>query len=61
MLDTFKHNVITCLMLATSRQKEDFDINVTDHMLYALAPLPYATGLLPLLFADEIDIDSCPR
>lgn len=60
MLDTFKHNVITCLMLATSRQKEDFDINVTDHMLYALAPLPYATGLLPLLFADEIDIEFLP-
>ena len=60
MLDTFKHNVITCLMLATSRQKENFDINVTDHMLYALAPLPYATGLLPLLFADEIDIEFLP-
>lgn len=29
-------------------------------MLYALAPLPYATGLLPLLFADEIDIEFLP-
>lgn len=28
--------------------------------IYALAPLPYATGLLPLLFADEIDIEFLP-
>ena len=60
MLDTFKRNVITCLMLATSRGKESFDISVTDHMLYALAPLPYATGLLPLLLQDEIDIEFLP-
>lgn len=60
MLDTFKHNVIACLMLSTSRAKGDFDISVTDHMLYALAPLPYATGLLPLMFKDEIDIEFLP-
>ena len=60
MLDTFKHNVMSCLILATSREKGDFDISVTDHMLYALAPLPYVTGLLPLLFKDEIDIEFLP-
>ena len=60
MLDTFKHNVMSCLILATSRKKGDFDISVTDHMLYALAPMPYVTGLLPLLFKDEIDIEFLP-
>ena len=60
MLDTFKHNVMSCLILATSRKKGDFDISVTEHMLYALAPLPYVTGLLPLLFKDEIDIEFLP-
>ena len=60
MLDTFKHNVMSCLILATSRKKGDFDISVTDHMLYALAPLPYVTGLLQLLFKDEIDIEFLP-
>ena len=60
MLDTFKHNVISCLILATSQKKFDFDIEVTDHMLYALAPMPYVTGLLPLLFQDEIDIEFLP-
>ena len=60
MLDTFKHNVMSCLILATSRKKGEFDVSVTDHMLYALAPLPYVTGLLPLLFKDEIDIEFLP-
>ena len=60
MLDTFKHNVMSCLILATSRSKGDFDISVTDHMLYALAPMPYVTGLLPILFKDEIDIEFLP-
>ncbi len=60
MLDTFKHNVISCLLLSTSRKKHDFDISVTDHMLYALAPLPFVTGLLPLVLEDEIDIEFFP-
>ena len=60
ILDTFQHNVMSCLVLATSRKKGDFDISVTDHMLYALAPLPYVTGLLPLLCKEEIDIEFLP-
>ena len=60
MLDTFKHNVISCLILSTSREKGQFDVSVTDHMLYALAPMPYVTGLLPLLLEDEIDIEFFP-
>ena len=60
MLDTFKHNVISCLILSTSRQEGQFDVRVTDHMLYALAPMPYVTGLLPLVLKDEIDIEFFP-
>ena len=60
MLDTFQHNVISCLILATSREKGEYNINVGDHMLYALAPLPYVTGLLPLLLNNEIDIEFLP-
>ena len=60
MLDTFKHNLISCMILSTSRKKGEFDVSVTDHMLYALAPLPYLTGLLPLLFKDEIDVEFLP-
>ncbi len=60
MLDTYKRNVMACFILATGKGRGDFDISVTDHMLYALAPLPYATGLLPLLINDEIDIEYLP-
>lgn len=60
MLDTYKRNVMACFILATGKGRGDFDISVTDHMLYALAPLPYATGLLPLLLHDEIDIEYLP-
>ncbi len=60
MLDTFQHNVISCLILASSKEKGEFEVNVGDHMLYALAPLPYVTGLLPLLLNNEIDIEFLP-
>lgn len=60
MLDTYKHNMMASIMLSTSKGRGDFDISVTDHMLYALAPLPYATGLMPLMLKDEIDIEYLP-
>lgn len=60
MLETYKRNVMACFILATGKQRGDFDISVTDHMLYALAPLPFATGLLPVLINDEIDIEYLP-
>ena len=46
--------------LSDSKEKGEFDVSVTDHMLYALAPLPFVTGLLPLLFHEEIDIEFLP-
>lgn len=60
MLDTYKRNMMACFMLATGKGRDDFDISVTDHMLYALAPLPYATGIMPLLVKEEIDIEYLP-
>lgn len=60
MLDTYKRNMMACFILATGKRRGDFDVAVTDHMLYALAPLPYATGLMPLLLKDEIDIEYLP-
>ena len=60
MLDTYKRNMMACFILATGKCRGDFDVAVTDHMLYALAPLPFATGLMPLLLKDEIDIEYLP-
>ena len=60
MLETYKDNVISCLILSTSTGKGEFDVNTGDTMLYGLAPLPYATGLLPLLLDDEIHLEFLP-
>ena len=57
MLDTYRNNVTACLILSTSRKKGSFDVASTDKFLYALAPLPYATGLFPLaLGANKEDV-----
>jgi hypothetical protein len=60
MLDTYKRNVIACMMLGTSRKKGQFDIKAMDTFLYGLAPLPYATGLYPRALDDEIQINFLP-
>ena len=61
MLDTFRNNVVACLLLATSEEKGHFSYEEGDKMLYGLAPLPYATGLLPLLLGEETDIRFLPE
>lgn len=61
MLDTFRNNVVACLILATSHEKGHFEYEEGDKMLYGLAPLPYATGLLPLLLGEETDIRFLPE
>lgn len=60
MLDTYRNNMIACLILSTSHEKGKFDVRVTDKILYGLAPLPYATGLFPLLLNEEIGIEFLP-
>lgn len=60
MLNNFKRNVSACLLLSTSKGRGDFHVKATDKILYGLAPLPYATGLLPLAFEEEIGIEFLP-
>jgi hypothetical protein len=60
MLDTYRNNVVTCLILSTSQERGSFNVRATDKILYGLAPLPYATGLFPLLLNQEIDIEFLP-
>ncbi|MDN5307443.1 MAG: hypothetical protein PWP16_806 [Eubacteriaceae bacterium] len=60
MLDTYRNNTMACLMLSTSHEKGQFDVSASDTILYGLAPLPYATGLLPLVLNEEIDIEFLP-
>ena len=61
MLDTYRNNVVACLILATSREKCKFDVEETDKILYGLAPLPFATGLFPLALKEDIDIRFLPE
>lgn len=61
MLDTFRNNVAACLLLATSTERGKFSYEEGDKMLYGLAPLPYATGLLPLLLGEETQISFLPE
>ena len=60
MLDTYRNNVVACLILSTSTEKGKFDVASTDKFLYGLAPLPYATGLFPLALGEDIDIEFLP-
>jgi hypothetical protein len=60
MLDRYRTNVTACLILSTSTAKGKFNVEETDKILYGLAPLPYATGLLPLALNEEIDIKFLP-
>lgn len=60
MLDTYKHNVLSVTMLASSRKKGDFSVAKGDRVLYGGAPLPYVTGLIPSLTDEEIDFEWLP-
>lgn len=60
MLETYRNNVIACLILSTSTKKGRFNVSAADTFLYGLAPLPYATGLFPLALNEEIGIEFLP-
>ncbi len=60
MLNTYKNNILACMLLGTSSGKGRFDVKATDTFLYGLAPLPYATGLFPRALHDEIGIQFLP-
>ena len=55
MLDCYKRNIIAAQMLSTGRSHGDFRVKKGDRFLYGGAPLPYATGLMPSLFSEDID------
>ncbi len=60
MLDTYRNNILACMILSTTEEKGVFDVRAYDTFLYGLAPLPYATGLFPLALNDEISIQFLP-
>lgn len=60
MLDTYRHNLLATMMMASARRKGDFSVKKGDRILYGGAPLPYATGLMPSLFDEDIQFTWLP-
>lgn len=60
MLDVYTTNIIAAMILSTSNEKGQFKVSSGAKALYGLAPMPYATGLFPLLIAPEIDLRFMP-
>lgn len=60
MQEVFKNNMIACLILASSKSRNDIKIKSNDSCLYGVASLPYCTGLLPLLIQDELTLNVLP-
>lgn len=60
MLDVYSNNILAAMILSTSVRKGQFSVRNGDRALYGLAPLPYATGLFPLLIAPEMDLRFMP-
>lgn len=60
MLDSYKHNTISIMMLATATDRGEFNVRARDRVLYGGAPLPYVTGLLPALLEEDIHLSWLP-
>lgn len=60
MLDVYRNNLISSLLLSTSGERGKFDVTSTDKVLYGFAPLPYLTGLIPPSLNDSIGLEFLP-
>ena len=60
MVNCHKNSSITIILLATSKQKEQFTLRTGDNFLYGMAPLPYLTGMVPHLIASEMAVNFLP-
>ena len=60
MLDRYRHNLLSTMMMASAKKKGDFDIKPGYRILYGGAPLPYATGLTPSLLDEDIHYEWLP-
>lgn len=60
MLEAFNNNMLSIMTLASSPQKNQALLRDKDRVLFGLAPLPYVTGLFPLVLEKEIDFKFLP-
>jgi hypothetical protein len=60
MLETYLNNILAAMILSTSEGRGKFRVKPNARVLYALAPMPYATGLFPELIAGEMSLRFLP-
>lgn len=60
MLDCYKHNTVSVLLLMSARKMGEVNFKRNERVLYGGAPLPYATGLVPSLLGEEIEVTWLP-
>ena len=60
MLDIYRNNIIAAMILSTSDARGQFHVRSGFRALYALAPMPYATGLFPDLIDAELKMKFLP-
>lgn len=60
MLEAFDHNMLSIMTLASSKERNQSTLRNKDRVLFGLAPLPYVTGLFPLVLDKEIDFHFLP-
>lgn len=60
MLDVFRDRMVACMLLSTGSRKGEFFSENGDKMLYGLAPLPFATGLVPVMLDESLDMEILP-
>ncbi|MCB6366228.1 GH3 auxin-responsive promoter family protein [Intestinibacillus massiliensis] len=60
MLETCQANMLGAMLLAASESRGKFCLKPSARTLYCLAPLPYASGLFPVLIEPEYDMHFMP-
>ena len=60
MLDTFRGNLMSVSTLSSVDEHQKTKLRNGDRVLFGLAPLPFVTGLFPLVFEEEIDFRFLP-
>jgi len=52
--------LLTCFILATSKEKGNFSLNGKDNIFYGVAPPPYASGISYRALAEELNLTFIP-
>ncbi len=60
MIECHKGTFITCMILSTSKKRGEFNMRSREKFLYGMAPLPYLTGIVPHMIADELTVEFLP-